>query len=440
MTINTGNDEIYEITIDGTQVREVTVDGVIAWVEANFDIRNLSAPNEVTEGDNFTVSADVKNIGDGRDTQNISFNRGGSTSKTLEGAETTTVSFGETINNNGDFTLRISSGDDSESQTVTVLTPANFDVRNLSAPNTVTEGDNFNVSADVVNTGQTSDTQNISFNRGGSTNRSLSGNSSTNVSFGETINNTGNFNLSISSDDDSESRNITVESAIPDSVIAQDLVAWYRFEDGDARDYTATLDATFADSTAYDGTINGATFQSNGGVTDFENGANSGAYDFDDVNDVIQLPSSLTMGNRTQFTVCLWADLVNRGRIVVEDEGGSFNSNGTFEFIYSGGNGILYMVRDNSGNAVNTSVGPTSGLHHLAISFDNGKFDCYSDASVVASLDTGDSVANTGSDDIAIGASHTNNDNFGGKVDDVRFYNRALTASEISDIYNATKP
>ncbi|NMJ76759.1 hypothetical protein GLU01_01690 [Nanohaloarchaea archaeon] len=429
MTINAGNDEIYEITIDGTQVREVTVDGVIAWVEANFDVRNLTAPNEVTEGDNFTITADVKNTGDGRDTQTISFNRGGSTDKTLKGGQTTTVSFGETINNSGDFTLKISSDDDSASQTVTVLTPANFDIRNLSAPNTVTEGNNFNVSADVVNTGQTSDTQTISFNRGGSTNKSLSGNSSTNVSFNETINSTGTFNLSISSADDTESRNITVESAIPDSVVR------VTFDNSNVVDSKGNVSFDVFGTESY-------TFNTTKNSTVMDTTAIFSAISKDN------LFTGISSSNTWSY-MCWYfrTDLSKNDRLVGFSTNDSGNCGG---FIFydnsssSAANNPYY--RQNQSNIF--ELNPSSNFdtwNHVAVTCDgSGNLTGYINGNQAGSGSISASSSPEGFGISSCGEEQTpensGGDNFEGLIDDVRFYDVRLSGQEISDIYNNTKP
>lgn len=118
--INSDSDEIYEITIDGSDVSEVTVDGVAAWLEAHFEVHSISAPSAVDKDESFTVSATVENINNGRDTQTISYNRGGSTTETLVGGQSTGVSFSDSISNEGTYTLSILSDDDSDSTSITV--------------------------------------------------------------------------------------------------------------------------------------------------------------------------------------------------------------------------------------------------------------------------------------------------------------------------------
>ena len=199
----------------GSDVVRITLD------EPFFDIFNIDIPNEVVEGDSFTVSADIDNS-DGRQfEQTIEYSVDGtvedSTIEELEN-ESRNVSFSDVIHSPGEYTLEVSSDDASMSDVLTVLEEAYFSVYGISAPSTVEEDESFSVSATVQNTGEASDSQYIDYNRGGGTTESLSGGQSTSVSFSDSISNTGNYTLKISSDDNSDSTSITVESALPDIV------------------------------------------------------------------------------------------------------------------------------------------------------------------------------------------------------------------------------
>jgi hypothetical protein len=228
-------------------------------------------------------------------------------------------------------------------------------------------------------------------------------------------------------------------NVIPDSVLAQDLLAWYRFEDGDARDYTNDLDATFADSTAYDGTVNGATFQSSGGVTDFENGANSGAFEFDGSNDKITIDPFNNLPNN-EFSVSLWSNKDTTNSNVcfwhMPNSSGD-NTNAVFtesdEYRYLSNNNVFdtgIPVKDNT-------------WQHIVATGDGSTASIYVDNSLGATTSYNtfnfEGVFHIGVD-VDGGPRSGFSQFFDGQIDDVRIYNRALTESEISDIYNATKP
>ena len=221
--------------------------------------------------------------------------------------------------------------------------------------------------------------------------------------------------------------------AIPDSALTQDLVAWYRFEDGDARDYTATLDAQFADSTAYDGTVNGATFQSNGGVTDFENGTNSGAFDFDNDNIEVSLPTY------SQLSVSVWVnwDDFNTSYLGPFDTYGSIDTH-QFTFHDDGGDSGVLACLTPDGTFQFGSVSPDEWTHLLA-TYDGSTVTTYLNGS---QANSGSASFSADLSEVGIGArfGDTTTVVADGRIDDVRIYNRALTSSEVTDIYNATKP
>jgi hypothetical protein len=225
----------------------------------------------------------------------------------------------------------------------------------------------------------------------------------------------------------------TVFGAIPDSALTQDLVAWYRFEDGDARDYTATLNANFADTTAYDGTVNGATFQSSGGVTDFESGSNSGAFDFDADNIEVSLPTY------SQLSVSVWVnwDDLNTEFLGPFDTFGNIRPH-QFTFEDDGGDTDVLACSTPDGTFQFGSVSPNEWTHLLA-TYDGSTVTTYLNGS---QANSGSASFSANLSEVGIGA------RFGdvtsvvtdGRIDDVRVYNRALTSSEVTDIYNATKP
>jgi len=247
----------------------------------------------------------------------------------------------------------------------------------------------------------------------------------------------------------------TVE--VPDSALTQDLVAWYRFEYGDARDYTATLDATFADSTAYDGTVNGATFQSSGGVTDFENKANSGAFDLTGSRtNEIDLPSSAVQtGNSTRTTMCWVKVLDDTGDRQVAVASANGDSGEAWEMevygVYDGSGqtrfGELGIHTWDGYNVTNANVISLNEWVHFAATHNGNPSDIqiYLNGQSVATENDNHSSSslNTSSKFHTIGYSEAHavgEHTFDGIIDDFRIYNRDLTDSEISDIYNSTKP
>jgi len=228
---------------------------------------------------------------------------------------------------------------------------------------------------------------------------------------------------------------------IPDSVLAQDLVAWWRMgdDDGDALIDSANT-SDFADATQYDLTEQGqSTQESNtlpsGGVTDPIEGANSSAYDMiPDGN----LKSSLT-DLTAPFTFMGWVnfDSFPQNNISLF---GDWNSTSDDFYINYAEETNEFKLSDDSSDILDASLSVTTG-------------EWYHVAGVLASLNrifiNGVEEANgfaagsntfSGGDGFHIGSLNNSIQFSDAQFDDVRVYNRELTASEISDIYNATKP
>jgi len=243
---------------------------------------------------------------------------------------------------------------------------------------------------------------------------------------------------------------------IPDSALRRDLVAWYRFEDGDARDYTATLDAQFADSTAYDGTVDGAAFQSTGGVTDFENGGNSGAFDFDGSNDKIELPVGTQVDDFSSggFSFGCWFNINSSN--MNDDSAQIVGNYGDSE--YGCTDNHIQLTSDRDSNKVELAIRDrigqdtfriiTSSTEVLDGNWHHGVGTIQSNDTMTLYVDGNNegSVSVSSIEDWAeqpnfyVGEDGCKTKNMPGKVDDIRLYNKELSSTEVSDIYNATKP
>lgn len=238
---------------------------------------------------------------------------------------------------------------------------------------------------------------------------------------------------------DSYSQTFTISNpSIPDSVLTQDLVAWYRFEDGDARDYTATLNAEFADTTAYNGTVNDQTYKENSGVTDYNQGSNSGCFEFNGGTDsngkAIELPDIITGNNN--LSILGWINMNNTNndnaylislRQSQYFEIGALNSEWAFKF--GSNDQVINKTIDQSSNE----------WIHIAQTANDTTGTAYINGSEVDTIST-DSVVN-GNTNLIGGRGEGNSEQYvDGLIDDVRVYNRELTGTEITDIYNNTKP
>lgn len=218
--------------------------------------------------------------------------------------------------------------------------------------------------------------------------------------------------------------------SIPRSVFSNSLVAWYRFEDGDARDYTSNdrIPATFADNTDYGGTVTSESeYVQNGGVNDFKSGNNSGAFQFsgDNTREYISLDSR-SVNNLSDYTICMWVENPSPGEYFLSIANDSQDN----ELIF--------------GQDLNSS-----SWEHCAVTRDSNSKNAYLNGSEDSGflwknrygsdpLDVDGFIIGQEQDTVENGFNESQA--HGGKVDDIRIYNEVLSKSEINDIYDATKP
>jgi len=234
----------------------------------------------------------------------------------------------------------------------------------------------------------------------------------------------------------------TVFSAAPSNlpVAFSDLIAWYPFDSAtygglEADDVTAIIGGS-GDDTAYDGTVDGAIYRSSGGVTDINAGANSGAYEFQQnfnssPNDAIDLPSQyLTTG-----TVSVWVN------VDVFDNDNLFLIGTNSDNFFGISKLDDFIVRDRD-NHDTTSFAAASSMttntwHHLVWSVDGSTIRCWIDNNRT----NASGPEGLRFDEIGYPYFSGNNRySLDGKADDLRVYDKVLSDSEVTQIYNNTKP
>jgi len=233
----------------------------------------------------------------------------------------------------------------------------------------------------------------------------------------------------------------TVFTAETLPVAYSNLVAWYPFDSSfyggsNADDVTALFNSgQSGDSTAYDGTVDGATYQSSGGVTDINAGANSGAFDFDGSNDIITIGTGPPDPNDGDISVTLWAnaDSASSDSLAFDYEGTNIQVGKTTEISNFG-----VSMFDGSHHTVDFGVKPLNEWHHFAITYD-------SSTNVLTGYFDGTSKGTANSNGVrdsdgryTIGGIFNNGRVWDGTIDDVRIYDKELSATEVSDIYDNT--
>jgi hypothetical protein len=238
--------------------------------------------------------------------------------------------------------------------------------------------------------------------------------------------------------------NVDVEAVLP--VAFGDLVAYYPFRQGTGVDVTAG-DPRFGDTTDYSATVNGATFKPDSGVHDIQNGANSGAFDFDGADDTLDLG---TVADSDQsFTVMTWVkpDTVNvttRQRVITKNISGEQPSGSFLIDILSNGK-ARFLIGTGGSNSVIQSSQSLSQNQYVHITgrygFSSGSQELFINGQSVASTSIGQLSAfssqpwRIGEDDPVNISEFLN-----GTLDEARIYQAALSHSQIYQIYQNTRP
>jgi len=234
----------------------------------------------------------------------------------------------------------------------------------------------------------------------------------------------------------------TAGPTLQDIVAPGNLNAWYPFENG-AADETRTggiLDnagISVADSGDYSGVLrNGASISSTGGVIDLQAGQNSGVAD-------ISLGEYIDMGRPPvptfPYSVTAWLFARGDVNIIVTFQGvdvmalmGPVGNHGnSYDFYnFNGGN---YDVASSGISIQNQWV-------HLAGTMSsNGDMSIYADGVLEGTTTTNSRTVVSGRE-MGIGGADRGTPGTDALIDDVRWYDKELSASEVSQIYQNTEP
>lgn len=259
----------FELTVsDGTASATDTVTVTVHPEEkappaqhAEFTVSDVTAPSPVDQGDTATITATITNTGDGDGTQDVRLLAEGeqvqSDAVTLASGETSTVSFDVPTADvaPGTYTYTVATENDSQSVDLTVEEPpqqAFFAVGNLSAPTTVSQGDTVTVSAEVTNTGDREDTQDVALQLAGDVIQTesvtLGAGDATMVTFDVTTADIdpGTYTYGVGTENDSQTATLTVEDHDTQSAVFEitAMAAPSTVTQGDAVTVTATVTNT----------------------------------------------------------------------------------------------------------------------------------------------------------------------------------------------------
>jgi len=233
----------------------------------------------------------------------------------------------------------------------------------------------------------------------------------------------------------------TVFTAQDLPVAYSNLRAWYPFDSAEyggsnTDDVTAILGGS-GDDSANDATVSGGTYVSSGGVTDINAGANSGGFEFDGSgSNHLDFPNKLQLSG--DCTINYWVQtnsLTTSQHALYTRTPKSFNNRFG---VGPDGDAVRFSDGNNFTFFVDASDGLTTGFHMYTFANGGNEVNCYFDGNLIG---THTGAINSFSGPDYIGQHPTlDNSRTDGKVDDVRSYNKQLTASEVQQIYDNTKP
>ncbi len=215
------------------------------------------------------------------------------------------------------------------------------------------------------------------------------------------------------------------------------LVAYYPFS-GNAND---------ASGNGHNGTVYGAT------LTIDRFGNPNSAYSFDGVGDYVRIPNAPDLDGMDSLTLSVW----------VKTNGGAQEMEVLNKYIHNSGSQLddsynigidgwgplvvfQYATKDAYVIKISNDPLPIDSWHHIVGVYTGAEGSIYVDGSKVAlsrnDPDPGGPL-NSITADLLIGCGEESGSLvkfFAGKIDDVRIYNRALTANEALELYNLSEP
>ena len=170
-----------------------------------------------------------------------------------------------------------------------------------------------------------------------------------------------------------------------------------------------------------DGTYNGGM----GTVADTSNGG-SLAYDFDGVDDYLDLNDPWNFAGNYSYSLWFNKDSGQSVQVI-----GNRDANVDGWMVYIGGTNNLAVYNDATQTLGSAAIVGNSTWYCITVTYDGTNLKLYVDGTLVSSVASAQQTASTRNAEIG---RYTNNVTFNGLVDDVRIYNRVLTQAEITHL------
>ena len=176
-------------------------------------------------------------------------------------------------------------------------------------------------------------------------------------------------------------------------------------------------------------------------TTFFSAGKIGQALKFDGVDDYVELPASSTLiPNNQSFSVALWAKptrlSASNHRFITFANGAGLSA---FNISYTpASQSVAFGYRDSGGtNHLNGAIASSTvgTWFHVVVTYNGTSYLGYVNG--ILGTTTNNTIVTLSSDPAAIGANTGGTTNFtAGLLDDVRVYNRVLSAQEIQQLYS----
>lgn len=205
--------------------------------------------------------------------------------------------------------------------------------------------------------------------------------------------------------------------------IDTDLEALYKFSN------------TILDSS---GNGNDLTTNSGGDFTTDKNDVSNQAIEFTGVNDYSLINTAPIASSSTDdFSVSCWFKFAGAPSATAIFFQGIASGNDNWDIRFTTNNNMTITHRRNSGAGANSSVSFTDDTdwHHLAYVYDQtlGTFSMYIDGVFKTSGSHSDTKPSTS---IRVGNDKNLGNSCQGKLDEVRFYSRAISAAEVTELFD----
>jgi hypothetical protein len=207
------------------------------------------------------------------------------------------------------------------------------------------------------------------------------------------------------------------------------LVAYYPFN-GNARDESGNFN---------DGAVNGAT------LTEDRFGNKKSAYSFDGITNKIAVQDTPLLNfGKTELSIAVWIKTTQTGiwkRIVTKRA--NINTENWYSLALWNGKARFEIYAQGQLNSINDIN--DGNWHFLVITRNSSNkiFSMYIDGNIESTMTDEGRNLNSGMDtplEIGIWAKESYAGTFNGYIDDIRIYNRALSESEIKQLYQGCQP